>query len=414
MRGGPILPVILVGMTPLLVFTLIILGIAFGPVRWEPPSLWSTEFGSQGLGATNRITAVSVDESGLYAGGYVGLPTSALNVTPSQLFVNRYDLSHNLVWSEGFGNPRGSRITGVAAASDGVYVEGHLNSSAFLRKYGVQGNLAWAVNLTDLSSIGSDVMSVAIGGNRVYAITSYLPTGVSNMVGLRAFDSDGNPQWNSTIGTFLPTLVSVSTSAYGVYVSGFPAKYSSGFVQAWDLAGRLMWNDSLSGYWPSGVSTDATGIYVAGQKSDLINGFIAKYDWDGKQLWIHNFRPPDRGVSYVHLSSDSSGVYIAMVTTVGSYLTKFDGNGNSQWMFRIASSPYAVSVGQSSVYVGGEDGGNENAFLAEYAQSSSLIFFGLNPPLSLLTVGLLVAAAVISLLWLRKRSKNKIAIMRRM
>src|SRR5262245_14890157 len=105
MKGGSILPIVLVGLTPLLIFTLIVVGVVVGPVRWEPPNLWSTQFGDIGVDIRNRVTALSADNGGVYAGGYVGQSGYAGPV--GQPFIDRYDLSHRQVWSQGFGNHTG-------------------------------------------------------------------------------------------------------------------------------------------------------------------------------------------------------------------------------------------------------------------------------------------------------------------
>jgi hypothetical protein len=61
-------------------------------------------------------------------------------------------------------------------------------------------------------------------------------------------------------------------------------------------------------------------------------------------------------------------------------------------------------VGQDGVYVGGE--ASNNAALSKYAQSSSLVLFGVNPPFSFGLVALLGGVVVLSLFWLRRQRKR--------
>jgi hypothetical protein len=405
-KGGTFLPVLLVGITPLLVFTIILLGIVAGPIRWEPPTFWSTEFGTSGPNIENRVSFVSADTGGVYAAGYVGLSSLiGVNATPSQLFVSRYDLSHQLLWSQPLGNPKGPTIMQIAGGTDGVYVVGYSNSNGFVQKYGLQGNLAWAINLTSPMSNFSNGYAVSVGTAGVYVVTANRFTNSSISVVLKEFDLGGRAVWTQPIDVSPDSL---DAGANGLYVSGFALNGSSSFVRRYDFNGALVWNRQLScTCWAFGVSTDASGVYVAGRLQNLLDAFVAKYDWDGNQLWIREFRPPDRGVKDISMSVNPSGIYLAMITTVGDYLEKYDGNGNSVWLLQIPSAPYSISVSSGSVYVGGEDYGNANAVLSEYAQSSSLIFFGLNPPFSFLAVSLLTAAATISILWLRKRAKTR-------
>ncbi len=381
-KGGSILPIVLVGLTPLLVFTLMVVGLAVGPVRWQPPNLWSTDFGTSGLDVRNRVTSLSADSEGLYAGGYVGKPGLfgglSVNATPSQLFVSHYDLSHRQMWSQGFGNFTDT-ISTVVGATDGVYVVGALNETGFVRKYDLQGNEVW----TDLLepppssfSSRSGVDYVSVGPAEVYATGAYIVYSappqyyVNTTTILRGYDFTGHILWTKRIGGGINNVVSnvkMFAGANGLYVSGFHSGVSgfpyggNGYLQRYDFNGTLLWNRQFTCVcWPSGVSGDGTGIYVAGQNSLGIfagsQAFVAKYDWDGNQAWMHEFRPPNTTVDSLSLSADPSSVYMALITPagVGDYLSKYDRNGNSIWLFQIPLSPYAISVGGSSVYVGGD------------------------------------------------------------
>ncbi len=396
-----------------MIFTLIVVGVAVGPVRWEPPNLWSTEFGTTGPGVGNRVTSLSVDAGGLYAAGYVGeLGMVSVNATPSQLFVTRYDLSRRQVWSEALGSPEGSDVNGVAGGADGVYLVGNLNGTGFVKKYGLQGNLAWTSNFASSSSVQSNAYDVSVGTAGVYVIASNLFSNSSRGLTLRAFDFEGNVLWTQSANGLGGHNVYAARS--GLYVSGIPFNGSSGFVRRYDFSGVPQWTRQFTCLcWPNGVSGDGTGIYVAGQDflGTFSQAFVAKYDWDGNQVWMREFRPPNTEVDNLSMSANPSGVYIAMITKIGNYLSKYDGNGNSVWLFRIPLSPYAVSAVGSSVYVGGDTGAEgRNAALSQFGQSSSLIFFGLIPPFSFLVVSVLIATATISILWLRRGSKSKVRL----
>ncbi len=404
MKGGAILPILLVGLTPLLVFTLIIVGVAVGPVRWQPPNLWSREFGTSALNVDNRVTAVSADQGGFYAAGYVGYAPPVANVSSSYLFVSRYDSSGREVWIQTFGNPTTDELNGVAQGTDGVYVVGHFYNSAFVKKYGLQGSPAWTLNLTGM---GPSALDVSIGTTGAFfIIADTLPDG-SEAVTFRGSDFDGNVLWTRLIGNSTIAF-SVSAARNGLYVSG-SSNSGSGFVGRYNFSGEPVWSRQLSCVCRlSSVSTDETGVYVAGQTGPFFSdAFVAKFDWDGNQLWMHQFKPVTiASVGNVRMSADPSGVYIAMITTIGNYLSKYDRNGNSEWTFQIRSEPHAVSVDGGGVVVGGTNAnrGGKLAFLSEYSRSSSLIFFGINPPFSFIVVGVMAGSAAISLWWLWKHT----------
>ncbi len=132
-----------------------------------------------------------------------------------------------------------------------------------------------------------------------------------------------------------------------------------------------------------------------------------KYDLVGNQVWVKNFDSPDgTTVGSPRISVDSSGIYLGVTTSFSGYLMRFDSDSNRVWSLEIPGSANAVSVGQDGVYVGG--GAPTNALLAKYAQSSSLVLFGVNPPFSFGLVALLGGVVVLSLFWLRRLRKRGI------
>jgi len=90
---------------------------------------------------------------------------------------------------------------------------------------------------------------------------------------------------------------------------------------------------------------------------------------------------------------------------------KYDSSGNRVWSIRTeAFSASALSVGETGVYVGGdvESGPSLKAYAAAYSLSSSLILFGVDPPLSFVIAALLVGAGGVSVLWIRKGWRKKV------
>jgi hypothetical protein len=184
-----------------------------------------------------------------------------------------------------------------------------------------------------------------------------------------------------------------------------------------------------------GIVGDGNALYVFGrvQAASLIppDGFLTKYDVNGNQLWTTKFTPPAGpsalpGVREVRGSADSSGVYLAETTGDGrGIVMRYDSDGGRDWSLQLpwttglASSPSpgdAITTQQTSVYVGGDlsnnvpisTGFSNTAFISAISKSSSLVFFGVNPPFSFGLLGLLITAAVVSIVWFRKRLKSKI------
>lgn len=416
-----LVPVLVAGLVPLAVLTLIVIGTALSLVAWQPPMLVTTQFGT--AQSYNGISVMSSDPTGIYAAGFVG-GNAGLNVTPSYLFVGRYDLDGRLVWTQQIGKPTLSQILGLAVGTDGVYIAGYLGVSAnssFVRKYDLNGNQAWNVQFENFTK----ATAISVTASRVYV-------GVSPGIGFRDYlDSyypNGTQIWTRPITNYnyrgviniyaLPSTVYVFDVA--TRISGSSGSPTITLFQKYDSAGTLMWNSTVS-LEASGISGDSGGIYVVGpvQTPGRSNGFLSKLDFDGNHVWTTNFSAPGfNSVSEIRVSADSSGVYLAATTTDDrGIVMKYDMDGNQVWSVQLpwkiytSTSVVVITVQTTGVYVGGSlDAGSsgEEGFLAESGKSSSLVFFGTNPPLSFELVALLAAVAVTSVLWLRRRVKKRL------
>jgi hypothetical protein len=95
------------------------------------------------------------------------------------------------------------------------------------------------------------------------------------------------------------------------------------------------------------------------------------------------------------------------------FLMKYDFSGGKVWSFQMAQSPvrdvggtaFRLATSSGSLYVAGAESNEHSlseALVADVSSSASLVFFGVNPPLSFLILGVLVAAAVSGLLVFRR------------
>jgi hypothetical protein len=389
---------------PLAVLMLILIGTAFSFVAWQPPTFQTAQFGTPN--SLNDVMAITSDTTGVYAAGFVGGARTVGygNVTPRYLFVNRYDLSARLLWTQQFGDPHTSTISDVGVGSDGVYAAGSLTTSSFVRKYDLNGNPLWTIQ-PGTSTAESTSISI---GRGVYAAgnngTSYL---------LRDYDFNGSLIWTRPLGNSVGSI-SVHADAGGVYVIDartLPTflKIGTSLVQKYYPNGTLAWTDTCSCD-HAAIAGDSSGIYVTGTvqtPGGASNGFLGKYDFNGNQLWTTSFSPHGYiDVQGVKASADSSGVYITGGTAGGGLVIKYDSNGNEVWSVQPSWWPDTITVEDEGIYLGGY-GTSDLALIALMSKSSSLVFFGVNPPLSFGVLGLLVAVAVASILWFRRRWKKR-------
>jgi len=407
-----LIPVLAAAMVPFAVIILIVVGSGVGLVQWRPPQNWAVDFGTSN--SDNGVTAITSDATGFYATGYVGYTGSpSINVTPSQLYLTRYDLSGHQVWSATFGSPVLSQINALSIGQDAVFIAGTVfRNSSFVEKYDLSGNEVWS-RLFGSGVTGAVAISVATAG--VY-IGYY--QGAKSF--LREYDLSGNVLWTDLLGNYTGGL-SVYASSTGPYV--LDPETPNTLVRRYDTNGLVVWTQTCScgAQHFNGISGDSSGIYVLGLAQNQVSANIAKYDLNGNVIWTSHFGAPDHtNVVDFQVSAGSSGVYLTM-TTGGhrSFLMKYDVGGNIVWSFDVhtleslLSPGIAVSVNGNSVFVGGsveKSDGTLDAYAAEFGQSSSLIFFGINPPWSFIIVGALVTVAGLGIWFFRKRYLRRLAL----
>jgi hypothetical protein len=268
-----------------------------------------------------------------------------------------------------------------------VYVAGYrvANETAkgfvvFVREYDLLGSVIWTQDLTNAS--GATVNGVYAAPSGIYVVGSVF----------------GSLQGSTRIGD------------------------NDAFLVKYDLNGGLAWTRRFgtprfdtAAY---DVSGDSTGVYVSGTSMSVTSGFLRKYGFNGNLAWADQIESPDSsGVGGSSIAVDSSGVYFS-VGTSGSrqFILKYDLNGGRLWSFQMQSSSrffgpvrgYHLAAGTGGVYVAGSLPDLSAGMVAEVSSSPSLVFFSINPPLSFVLVGALVAAAVTGLFVFRKLRHGRI------
>jgi hypothetical protein len=436
-----ILPVIVAGLAPIILLAVIVFGVAANLVAWEPPLLWATQFGTANPRATNSVTAMTASSAGLFVTGFVGQPSqSGLNVTPSGWFVARHDLSGQRLWYQMFGNFSSYLSNAIAVSQNTTYVAGQVRAVAFAQSYDMNGALLWKTQFSAGSGI-AEIRTASVDSTGVYfAGNAYYASNQTMFV--RKYDIRGNLLWTRQFGNSTrDSLEGVySTSGGGVYAGGTTAgslqgqtSFSTGgnaFLQKYDSSGTLLWIREFGttyGAAVSSISGDATGVYVAGTTGGLLsgnmqtlgNGFVRKYDFSGNPLWTVQFAAPDYDViGQVLVSAGASGIYIFLTGPARDWVEKYDAAGNTVWITQARTGSMVSGIvstnggvflagATSNPFPGESLASDEDAFLAEYGESSSLVFFGINPPISFFVLGATIAFPVGMVIWVLRRRKKR-------
>ena len=431
-RFSPIALIILAGLMPLIVLG--VLGTVLGQVAWKPPSLWADQFGGE---TASEITSVDSYPGGLFAAGYVGLPSLTPRATESvAFFLKQYDLTGSKVWTQTFGNETVVPRPTITVGADGVYFAAVVNGTTQIRKYGLKGNELWDI---PIPRSNSGNVAIPAGTTGLYAAGSAQPINPSQLF-VAKYDPRGIEVWSHEFGNSSGVVNGIYAGASNVYVVGWVVESLPGqtmvgkrdaFMVRYDFNGNLIQTDEFGGtggdYEATGVSGDPSAVYVSGLTVTGFYpfGFVRKYGLDGSVIRTIQMSPPDlSGVFRSFISSDASGVYLSVSSAENSYVMKYDSNGNQVWSFQLDDPPPCsclglsptIAVGSKGVFVAGTTAGVlsgqqrtgvRDAFVREFGLSNSLIFFGLNPPYSFAVVVIFpigVSLGVLSYRTLKKRS----------
>ncbi|MDX1962194.1 MAG: SBBP repeat-containing protein [Pirellulales bacterium] len=310
---------------------------------------WSRQFGTTQLDEGHSISTDGIGN--IFISGITGGTLHGANFGFRDAFLTKYDAAGNLTWTRQIGTEKYDDSTSVSADGLGnVYVSGTTLGSlagpiggitdAFICKYDISGNLAWARQVGTTSNEHSWGVS-ADGVGNVY-LTGFTdgafggPFSGARDAFITKFSSDGNLIWKRQIGTAdYDDSYSVKADGMGsVFVSGRTRGSLDGgnsgdfdaFLSKFDQDGNLLWSRQLgsSQYDSSnGVTVDVLGnVYISGITEGLVGDhnfgaadvFILKYDPIGNLIWKHQLGTREADDSW-GVSADLSGnVYISGYT----------------------------------------------------------------------------------------------------
>ena len=324
---------------------------------------WIAQWGP-GPEDTERSYGVSADGLGnVYMTGTIQ--------APDDMFLNKYDATGTLLWTQTFGTDNYDYSSDVSADGLGnVYVTGHtyggfpgsnstgFDADAFLCKYDAAGTLQWtkqfgsskgdisySVSTDGLGNVylsgftGGDLIQTSAGGDDAF---------------LYKYDAAGTLLWAKQFGTSSRDVgKAVSCDGLGnVYVSGHCGETGNVSLRKYDAEGTLLWDkqpEATNAYennWD--VSSDKLGnIYLLAFNRDTEITSLRKYDTSGTLLWDKTM-----GLSYIEftwkLSTDGLGNVYVTTSTDGTssaysqehdvFVRKYSDSGTLLWTTQVGSS----------------------------------------------------------------------------
>ena len=382
------------------------------PVAAAQETIWTRQFGTAALDVAAGV-ALDASANAYIAGTTNGALGGQTSSGSSDVFVRRYDVSGNVLWTRQFGTAGQDEGHAVAVdAAGNVYVAGLTFASlpaqtlsgavdAFVRKYSATGSEIWTrqfgtAGLTFAFGVAADGSgNVYVGGQTSATLPGQTSVGGSDGF-VRKYDASGNVLWTRQFGTTADDEVRglAADSTGNAYVAGtaggtltgqISAAGDDAFIRKYDGDGNEVWtrqfgsesdDDALS------VAVDGTGSpYVTGRARGPLPGqtwsgdrdvFLRKYDASGIDLWTRQFgttlRDEANGVAvdangFAYIVGESRGA-LSGQTSAGNgdiFVRHYDPSGSDLWMrqFGTAGLDHARAVAVSSsgaAYVAGRSG----------------------------------------------------------
>jgi hypothetical protein len=294
---------------------------------------------------------------------YITGSTQTFGREDYDVFLQKYDQSCNLLYTEQWGGPGDDIARGIAVdAFDNVYITGYTNSftinmattQIFLLKYDSYGNLQFSVRWGGVKNdYGNGVAVDTFGNVYVVGTTNSFGAGGSDVVLLK-YDSSGNllfqKTWGGTQNDY-GTGVAVNGAGY-VYLTGYT--YSLGLTPGissvillnYDPSGNLLFQKTWGGTkndFGTGITVDMDGnVYVTGYTKSysvapgVPSAFLLKFDQAGDLLFQRIWGGNRADFAYGVAVDSAENVYVTGYTfsfgpnTQGTnfFILKYDISGN--------------------------------------------------------------------------------------
>ena len=321
-------------------------------------------WGTQGTTYSDpQVRCIAADSKGnVYSTGYfrdsISFGTYHLTSTLYDAFLVKYDSSGNILWlrqsNTSGGTPTYDQCTVTTDASDNIYISGEFTGTIHFGSITLASS-SWAIFLVKFNANGTPIW------------------GVQTMNTTSGYEFANSITTDDSANVFI-------TGSFADSITFGPIKFHSNvatvqlFIAKYDSSGNVCWAKASKGYsnhcigQGNAVSCDASGnAYVTGIFMDTISissltftslacpcivypyydMFLLKYDGNGNLIWGKqtNAQPPNGSINAQSVINDRYGnVYVTgqfqdtviiggfTIIGAGTFLTKYDFNGNAVWV----------------------------------------------------------------------------------
>ncbi|MCL4551586.1 MAG: peptidoglycan DD-metalloendopeptidase family protein [Bacteroidetes bacterium] len=338
---------------------------------------------SWGGNKEEAITSLALDQNGnLIAAGY----TNSFGFGTTNVLLQKYDNSGNLLWTTTWGGSVGDAASSVATdKNNNIYIVGSTSSfgsgwyDVLILKFDSNGSLIWSKTWGGSSYDAGYGISIDSNDNLIISAESY-SFGTSAV--LLKFDNNGNylwgKSWKSTVSYDAAYSLTIDLSG-NIILTGISWDYSYSpnvnkiSIIKYDKNGNLLWCRNWGGSgvdeaWGSHViKTDNSGnIYIAGRTqfgSGGADALLLKLDANGELIWSKNWGGKDydtnNGIDLDNQGNIYTVGYTKSFTNNQSnlFLLKYDTSGNlfssKIWNNNHDSQGQSILINQNNIYMTG-------------------------------------------------------------
>ncbi len=312
--------------------------------------LWTRTIGGSGSDY-GRAIALTLDSGFVVAGR-----TNSYGAGGYDVYVAKFDLNGNVLWTRTVGGTRTDEGLAIAATNDGgcvvagtTYSFGYGYGDMYVVKLDANGNLQWTRTVGGSGrDKGHAILQSRDGAYVIVGSTTSFGQDSTDVYVVK-LDNTGNLVWTRTVGGISADegYAVTESSDSGYVVAGFTEAYGQGshdiYVLKLDKNGNLQWTRTIGGSTGHDegaaiITTQDGGFAVAGSTLSYGQGswdiYVIKLDANGNVQWTRTIGGTGAELGYALFQDKGRRYLVAGYTTSwgsGSsdvYLIRLDANGN--------------------------------------------------------------------------------------